>query len=441
MKRFIKILSIPAILLCLVGGVYFGLIRFNTDVLDNIAHHRVERKIDLDTVVYDGWEVSDGANVTLNEEASLRMDFGKKTEVHNLLIGGTFAAQDTMKVYAIDENGQETEVAGKGSKQNKDYLLRTDVEAVALRIVPFETVGQEMSLSEIIVNPRRVHVQVYVLLAAALPILLLLFSMQFQYSFKEYLEKFKRYLPLVKNLVSRDLKVKYRRSVLGYLWSVLNPLLMALVIHTVFSHMFRFQVLYFATYYLIGSLIFTFVIDCTSNGLTSVLDAAPLIKKVYLPKYIFPLQKCTFAFVNMLFGTIAVLVVMLIQQVPFHWTMLLFFIPMFYAFVFAYGMGLILSALAVFFRDIQYLYSVFTQIWLYLTPIIYPEELLLSTKFGFVLKLNPMYYYTHMIRSLVMYGTLPDIREHLMCLFFALFALMAGVTVFKKTQDKFILYF
>lgn len=440
MKR-LKILSALVILLCVVGGIWFGVIRFNTDVMENVMHHRPVKKITAESLTFDGWETADGISVTSSGEASIRLELGEKTEVHNLLIGGKFNAPDAMKVYAVDENGAETEITAKGIKQNGDYLLRTDVEAVALRIVPFETVGQEMSLSEIIVNPRRVHADVYVLLAAVLPILLALFSMQFQYSSKEYLEKFKRYLPLVRNLVARDLKVKYRRSVLGYLWSVLNPLLMALVIHTVFSHMFRFQVMYFATYYLTGSLIFTFVIDCTSNGLTSVLDAAPLIKKVYLPKYIFPLQKCTFAFVNMLFGTIAVLVVMLIQRVPFHWTMLLFFIPMFYAFVFAYGMGLILSALAVFFRDIQYLYSVFTQIWLYLTPIIYPEELLLSTKFAFVLKLNPMYYYTHMIRSLVMYGTLPGIREHLMCVFFALIALMAGITVFKKMQDKFILYF
>lgn len=421
MKRF-KILFVLIIPICLVAGIYFGLIRFNADTIDNLRHHRIEKEIAPEELTF--------------EDATIRFSLSEQTEIRNLLIRGTDVPSE-MKVYAIDTDGTEKEIAGKVEKQNSDYLIRINATAVSLRIA----VGEETSVSKITVNPRRVHVQVYILLATALPILISIFLMQFQYSFKEYLDKFKRYLPLVKNLVSRDLKVKYRRSVLGYLWSVLNPLLMALVIHTVFSHMFRFQILYFATYYLTGSLIFTFVIDCTSNGLTSVIDAAPLIKKVYLPKYIFPLQKCTFAFVNMLFGTIAVLVVMLIQRVPFHWTMLLFFVPMLYAFVFAYGMGLILSALAVFFRDIQYLYSVFTQIWLYLTPIIYPEELLLATKFGFVLKLNPMYYYTHMIRSFVMYGTLPSAQEHLMCIFFALVALMAGVTVFKKAQDKFILYF
>ena len=421
MKR-LKILFVLIIPICLAVGIYFGLIRFNADTISNLRHHRVEKAINSEELVF--------------EDDSIRISLSEQTEIRNLLIRGTNVPSE-MKIDTIDADGTEKEILGKVEKQNRDYLIRIDATAVSLRIAG----GQELSISELTINPRRVHVQIYILLATALPILIALFLMQFQYSFKEYLDKFKRYLPLVKNLVSRDLKVKYRRSVLGYLWSVLNPLLMALVIHAVFSHMFRFQILYFATYYLTGSLIFNFVIDCTANGLTSVIDAAPLIKKVYLPKYIFPLQKCTFAFVNMLFGTIAVLVVMLIQRVPFHWTMLLFFVPMIYAFVFAYGVGLILSALTVFFRDIRYLYSVFTQVWLYLTPIIYPEELLLATKFGFVLKLNPMYYYTHMIRSFVMYGTLPSAQEHLMCVFFALLALMAGVTVFKKSQDKFILYF
>ena len=431
MKRF-KILFAFIIPICLAVGIWFGLIHFNADTIDNYRRHRVEKEISSEE-----W---------IREDDSIRFSLSEQTEIRNLLICATFEepseVPSEMKVYAIDAGGNETEIPSKVAKQNSDYLIRIDTTTASLRIA----FGQKTDVSKITVNPRRVHVQVYILLATALPILISIFLMQFQYSFKEYLDKFKRYLPLVKNLVSRDLKVKYRRSFLGYLWSVLNPLLMALVLHAVFSQVFRFGIQYFATYYLTGSLIFSFMVDCTSNGLTSVIDAAPLIKKVYLPKYIFPLQKCTFAFVNMLFGTVAVLVVMLIQGVPFHWTMLLFFVPMLYAFIFAYGMGLILSALAVFFRDIQYLYSVFTQIWFYLTPIIYPEEMLLETKFGFVLKLNPMYYYTHMIRSFVMhatedFGTLPGVQDHLMCIFFALVALMAGVTVFKKAQDKFILYF
>ena len=112
---------------------------------------------------------------------------------------------------------------------------------------------------------------------------------------KAYLQTFARYRHLLMDLVARDLKVKYRRSALGFLWSVLNPILMALVISVVFSKMFRFQQAYFASYYLTGALIFNFMSEATSNSLTSVISGASLIKKVYLPKYIFPLQKTVFA--------------------------------------------------------------------------------------------------------------------------------------------------
>ena len=257
---------------------------------------------------------------------------------------------------------------------------------------------------------------------------------------KPYMQTMEKYMPLLQNLISRDLKVKYRRSVLGFLWSVLNPLLMALVMNMVFSKLFRFQVDYFATYYLIGSLIFNFVVECTSGSLMSVIYAAPLIKKVYIPKYIFPMEKCAFAFVNMLFGIFAVLVVMLIQGVPFTAKMLLSFIPMIYALIFAFGMGLVLAALTVFFRDVEHLYSVWVTIWMYLTPIIYPEELVASTSVATIMKINPMYYYVHMLRSFMMYGTLPSINEHIICITFSLASLIVGLGLFKKVQDKFILY-
>ncbi len=257
---------------------------------------------------------------------------------------------------------------------------------------------------------------------------------------KPYLLKLKKYIPLLKNLVSRDLKVKYRRSILGFLWSILNPLLMALVINTVFSRLFRFDVEYFAVYYLAGSLIFNFVIECTTGSMTSILGAAPLIKKVYIPKYIFPLERCCFAFVNMLFASVAVVVVMFIQGTPFSWTALLFPIPMIYAFVFAYGLSLVLSSLMVFFRDMEHLYSVWTMIWMYLTPIIYPEKLLIDNGLELIMKANPMYYYTHYLRELVIYNTIPSLNENIICASFAGVMLVIGLAVFKKAQDKFILY-
>lgn len=250
---------------------------------------------------------------------------------------------------------------------------------------------------------------------------------------------FGKYRYLVGNLISRDLKVKYRRSTLGFLWSVLNPLLMALVINAVFSNLFKFKIEYFIVYYLTGSLIFNFMTEATSASLTSVLGAASLIKKVYIPKYIFPLEKCLFAFVNMLFSSVAVIIVILIKRMPVHWTALMFFFPMICVLIFSLGMSLILSSVNVFFRDVGHLYSVFTVAWMYLTPIIYPKDILPEFILN-IMNLNPMFYYVEYFREVVMYGTIPNLTAHLMCIIYAFLFLALGLIIFKKQQDKFILY-
>ena len=223
----------------------------------------------------------------------------EKTYVNDLLLNG--APKDlpqTLRVYyteTTDESfSDEKYLDAKVTTKNSDVLLTVRLEAEALRI---RMDGSE-NVAAVVVNPQRIHIQTYVIVGCLVLAALLGLLLSFGFSFKAYFLKFKRYFPLVQNLVSRDLKVKYRRSVLGYLWSVLNPLLMALVINAVFSRMFRFNVPYYAAYYLVGAQIFNFVIDCTNSGLMSVIESAPLIKKVYIPKYIFPMQKCAFAFVN-----------------------------------------------------------------------------------------------------------------------------------------------
>ncbi len=267
----------------------------------------------------------------------------------------------------------------------------------------------------------------------------LLFLLLYLKDMKPTIEVFMKYRYLLSNLITRDLKVKYRRSFLGFMWSILNPLLMALVINAVFSRVFKFQVDYFIVYYLTGSLIFNFMSEATSGSLTSVIEASSLIKKVYIPKYIFPFEKCMFAFVNMLFSTVAVIVVILIVRMPVSLTALLFFYPMICVFVFSTGLSLILSSVNVFFRDIGHLYSVWTVAWMYLTPVIYPAEVI-PDNLMFIMQFNPMYYYVTYFRNVVMYATVPSLNMHLMCAVFALFFLGLGIVLFKKQQDKFILY-
>ncbi|SCJ87003.1 ABC transporter permease [Neobittarella massiliensis] len=258
---------------------------------------------------------------------------------------------------------------------------------------------------------------------------------------KGYFNALAKYRYLLEDLISRDIKVKYRRSVLGLVWSVLNPLLMMMVISAVFSHIFRFEVENFPIYYLTGSTLYNFYSESTSSAMTSMTGAGALIKKVYIPKYIFPLEKALFAFVNMLFSMIAVVLMIFILRAPVHWTLLLSPIPMLYMLVFCIGIGLILSALSVFFRDLLHLYGVFLTALVYMAPIIYPMEAIAGNKLLVtVVKCNPLYYYIDYFRQLVMKGTIPGLTENLICIGFAVVFLALGLWVFKKCQDKFILY-
>ena len=176
-----------------------------------------------------------------------------------------------------------------------------------------------------------------------------------------------RYRFLLQDLTMRDLKVKYRRSVLGLLWSILNPLLMMVVVTTVFQNVLRVsgseEIKDFSIFYLTGSLIFNFVSEATTGALNSIVQYSSLIKKVYIPKYIFPIEKCMFAFVNLLFSMIALVIMFVIRQTPIHWTVVLFPIPLIYTFVFSIGLGLILAALNVFFRDVGLTYRAWSPLW------------------------------------------------------------------------------
>lgn len=253
---------------------------------------------------------------------------------------------------------------------------------------------------------------------------------------------------ILQQLVTKDFKLKYRRSVLGVLWSVLNPLLMMVVLTLVFSNMFRFDVEYYPLYLILGMTLFTLMSDSTSQAMSSIIFAAPLLKKVRIEKAVFPLEKVVFAVVNFLFSFVAIIAVMVYLGVPASPTMLAVPLLLLYVVVFCTGLGLLLSALSVFFRDVMHLWSVVTLAWNYLTPVFWPEEFLtsgaldsgLSSVLVTVEQFNPMYYFVSYLRQIVMYGTMPDLQYNLVCIAFAVVTFVVGLVVFRKTQSKFILY-
>ena len=258
-------------------------------------------------------------------------------------------------------------------------------------------------------------------------------------SIKVRINVFFQYKDLLYNLVSRDIKVRYRKSFLGMLWTVLNPLLMMIVMTIVFSTLFKSTIDNFPVYFLAGNLIFTLNSEITNNCTYAIIGNASLLKKVYIPKYLFPLSKAGSALVNLMFSLIAMFLVMIILRVPFLPTLLLLPIPIAYAFIFSLGLGLLLSAVTVYFRDIAYFYSVLLLAWNYFTPVFYPIEILpdFARK---LMQLNPLYHYIDYMRNLILHGVVPGITENFVCLLMSVMMLVIGVCVFYRKQDNFILY-
>lgn len=253
------------------------------------------------------------------------------------------------------------------------------------------------------------------------------------------LSQLDKYKYLLYELVSRDIKIRYRRSVLGLLWTLLNPVLMMMVQTAVFSNIFRFEIEHFPVYLFTANILFSFMTESTTNAMYSIEEGSALIKKVYVPKYIFPISKVFASVVNLFFSMIALFLVMIVTRVPFHMTVILIPIDLVYIVLFCVGLGMILASLQTFFRDVAHLYSVFTMAWMYLTPIFYPESLL-AGKMKMVLTLNPMVYFIRFMREAVLYHAVPSMTLNMTCMVIAVGMLLIGSYVFEKRQERFILY-
>ena len=254
---------------------------------------------------------------------------------------------------------------------------------------------------------------------------------------------FVKYRALINQLVQRDIKTKYRRSVLGLLWTVLNPLLMMTVLSIVFSYFFsRYgDVENFPVYLLCGQVIFNFFNESTSIAMGSIVHSGELIKKVYVPKYLFPITKVMSSGVNLLSSMIALVIVMVVTRSRVTPTVLLAVFPLLYVLLFSTGVSLFLSAAAVSFRDLMHLYSVVTTAWMYLTPVIYPMSILDGAPRWavFIINANPLTAFIKIFRAVVLDGVTAPWILHVQSIIWCGIALVIGSLVFKKSQDKFIL--
>ncbi len=248
------------------------------------------------------------------------------------------------------------------------------------------------------------------------------------------------YKDLLRLLVSRDIKLKYRRSVLGYIWSILNPLLIMSVMAVVFSTMFKRNIEHFPVYLFCGQLLFNFMNNSTHQAIYSITANAALLKKTYVPRYIFTVSKITSGMVDFVFSLGALLIVMLVTGVRFSMYFFLFPLVVLQLYIFCVGLGLFLAQANVFFRDIQYIYNAITTAWMYLTPIFYPMEALPENLQWIIKHFNPMYFYVGQFRDLVWSARMPGWGIIGAGCLAAVAALGLGIWSFSRSQDKFILY-
>ena len=253
-----------------------------------------------------------------------------------------------------------------------------------------------------------------------------------------YIQNFKKFRPLLGELIARDIKTKYRKSVLGVLWTLLNPLFMMIILSVVFSNLFKFDVEYFPVYLLSGQLIFNFYSEATTASMSAIMDNGSLLKKIYVPKYLFVLSRVFSSTINLLASFTALILVMLAMRVELHYTVLLVPIPLIFIVLFSLGVGLILSAITVKFRDIMHLYSVFVTALMYLTPVIYPMSIIPAWLKKIVL-LNPITNILMMFRDVMLNNTVPSLASILLAIVEVIVVMALGLYVFYKRQDTFIL--
>ena len=248
-----------------------------------------------------------------------------------------------------------------------------------------------------------------------------------------------RYSYLMKTLVLRDFKVRYKASLLGVLWSFLNPLLMTLVYLFVFSTLFQSSILHFPVYLMSGIILFNYFSEATNLGMQSIVGNAGLITKVYLPKYAFPISKAISSSINLMISMIPMLIMMLLTGVSFHKSLLLLPLVVIFLIVFSIGVSLILSSVMVFFRDIQFLWGIILTILNFFSPIFYPESIIPAHFLKFY-HLNPIYQYLYFMRTIVVGGISPTPVTYLYCTLASVITLAVGLLVFKKTQSRFVLF-
>ena len=252
----------------------------------------------------------------------------------------------------------------------------------------------------------------------------------------EELREIFRYRDLVIQVVKRDILTRYKRSVLGVTWTMLNPLGTMIVLAIVFSQAFGTEISY-AAYVLSGLVAWNFFQQTTNASIAHLVWGGTLLKRIYVPRTVFAFSALGTGLFNLVLSLIPLLLVMVITRVPIEPTILFLPIPILFLAMFSLGVGLLVSGLAVFYTDIAEMYQIILTAWMYLTPIIYPEEILPEQFRMLIAIFNPMYHLVGLFRAPLYYGEIPSLQEMLIAGLIAVVTLIIGWFVFTRRSDEF----
>jgi len=254
------------------------------------------------------------------------------------------------------------------------------------------------------------------------------------------IKKLKKHKFLFEELVKRDFKIKYKRTVLGMGWSVLSPLLTLLVLNFVFSHYFGRNISHFTIYLFCGVLLFNFFKEATNAGMSSLMSNAKIFSKINAPKYIFLLARNVTSVINFIITLCVFLVFVLLEpNLSIHWKYIFLLFPICCMIIFNIGTGMVLSSMNVFFRDTSYLYSILTMLIMYMSAIFYSVDIV-PENYKIVFLLNPVFCYISYFRCVVLDSAIPSISLHLLCMFYALVMLLLGAMMYWRYRYKFLYY-
>ncbi len=257
---------------------------------------------------------------------------------------------------------------------------------------------------------------------------------------KQNIKNFSKYRFLLFELIKKNIKLKYRRSYLGVLWTLVEPLLTMIVLTIVFGTFFGRGNHQYPVYILSGRLLYSFFSTGTKAALKSVSGNASMIKKVYVPKYMYVLSAMISNFITFAISLIVLLGVGIVLKVQPTIYLLEAIIPLIVLFIITSGLGLILATLDVFFRDIEYIWTVFSMLIMYASAIFYTPDSIISRGNGWVFDMNPLFMCISNFRSVVLYGEQMNMQYLFSSLIIGIVLMIIGVIAFYKKQDDFILY-